>query len=423
MQSITAIILLVLIIVSFATQIIPLPLTAVLGSLLMMMTGIITPAEAISSFGSDTVLMVVGVMIIGQAVFETGLAERIGYIIIRFKPASKNEKVFLLVVLFVVSLLSAFMSNTAAVAIFMPLVASVVKVTQGRITKKNTYMAMGVASILGGNCTLAGSTPQLVAQGILATTQGVRTLTFFELGKVAIPMLGLMLLYYGTIGYPLQKKVFNFPDVEDNIRQSTSVIKRGYKDILSGCILLSCIAGFIFGVFSMGTVALLGGCACILTGCISQKRAFETMDWNTVIVLGGAMGFAKGMNASGAVDIITVKLIELFGGASANPAFLCAALIIISAILGNVMSHTATAAVMTPLCISTGLTLGSNPITFVIAVIIGANLSFATPVGTPPLTMTLPAGYRFMDYVKVGGTFNIIAVVFAMLTIPIIYGL
>jgi di/tricarboxylate transporter len=55
--------------------------------------------------------------------------------------------------------------------------------------------------------------------------------------------------------------------------------------------------------------------------------------------------------------------------------------------------------------------------------IIGSNLAFATPVSTPPITMTLVAGYRFMDYMKVGGLFNLLTVIFASFTIPFIYGI
>lgn len=185
-HSVLAILILLIVVCAFVLQKFPVSVAALLGALAMMAFGILTPSEAISSFGSDAVIMVAGVMVIGNAVFESGLAERLGDAILRFRPAARSERCFMVIILALIAFLSAFMSNTAAVAMFMPLVSSVARASKGRIKKKNLFMAMGIASILGGNCTLAGSTPQLTAQGILENTPGVRTLTFFELAYIEI---------------------------------------------------------------------------------------------------------------------------------------------------------------------------------------------------------------------------------------------
>ncbi|MCC8025000.1 MAG: SLC13 family permease [Clostridium sp.] len=419
-DSTIAIIILIVIIISFATQIVPISVTAVMGALLMMVFGIITPAEAVSSFGSDTVLMVVGVMIIGNAVYETRLAAKIGHGIIGLKWVGNSERLFLLIVLVLVSMLSAFMSNTAAVAIFMPLVEASAMASKGHIKTKNIFMAMGIASILGGNCTLSGSTPQLIAQGILGETQGARLLGFFELSSVGIPLIAIMVIYFMTVGYVLQKKVFDFPEHEGKRSGETLPPPEGHKDMICAVILILCIIGFTSGIYSLGAIALFCGCMCIITGCISQKRAFETMDWTTVAVLGGALGFAKGLNASGAATVITHKLLGVFGGSAASPMVLCAVLIIAASLLGNVMSHTATVAVMVPIGISIAQFTGSDPIPFVVGIVIGCNLSFVTPVGTPPMTMTLTGGYRFADYAKVGGPLNAVCVAAACVLVPIL---
>lgn len=191
----------------------PAGLTAVVGSLLMMIFGIIEPSDVVAPFGSDTVIMVASVLILGSAVFETGAAEIIGSAIVR--RMGRNEKLLIMVLVLTVSILSSFLSNSAVVAIFLPLLASLARSSGGAITKKNTYMAVGIASVVGGNCTLAGSTPQLTAQAILQTTDSVRELTFWELGKVGFPLVIVLALYYLFIGIRLQKKVFDFPEVED----------------------------------------------------------------------------------------------------------------------------------------------------------------------------------------------------------------
>lgn len=421
-QLVIALIITVLVIISFAVQVIPLPLTAMLGALAMVVFGIIEPADAISAFGSDTVMMVAGVIIIGNAIFETGLAEKLGASILNLPIIGGKEKRLLLIVMIIITVLSSFVSNTAAVAMFLPLVASIAQSSNGKIKKKNCYMAMGIASVVGGFCTQSGSTPQMVAQEILLETDGLRGLTFFELTKIGVLIAIVMFIYFLTVGYRLQERCFNFPEVPNTSTTQQTVSQSTWKQVVSGLILVGCVIGFISGVLSFGIISLLSACACILTGCISQKRVFETMDWSTIIVLGGSIGFANGMEESGAVNLIGDALVNSFGQNGENVLLVFGMIILLTALLSNVMSNTATVAVLAPLGINVALKMGADPITFVIGIIIASNLAFATPIGTPPMTMVLIGGYRFSDYVKVGGLFNIIAVVVTIFAVPLLYG-
>lgn len=420
-KPILASVIFVVILISFVMQRRPAGLTAVVGSLLMMIFGIIEPSDVVAPFGSDTVIMVASVLILGSAVFETGAAEIIGSAIVR--RMGRNEKLLIMVLVLTVSILSSFLSNSAVVAIFLPLLASLARSSGGAITKKNTYMAVGIASVVGGNCTLAGSTPQLTAQAILQTTDSVRELTFWELGKVGFPLVIVLALYYLFIGIRLQKKVFDFPEVEDPAPSGDGGQARSKAKCITVClIMLGCVAGFTAGVFSFGTVGAIAAALCILTGCISFDKAFKSLDWNTICVLGGAMGISTALNKSGVVQAVADMIISAFGS-GANPVTICLVLLVTSAALGNIMSHTATAAVLTPLAISLGTGLGVDPIPYVVTVVIGCNLAFATPVATPPLTMTMVGGYRFTDYTKVGGLYNLLSLIAAALLIPLAYGL
>lgn len=420
-KPILASVIFVVILISFVMQRRPAGLTAVVGSLLMMIFGIIEPSDVVAPFGSDTVIMVASVLILGSAVFETGAAEMIGSAIVR--RMGRNEKLLIMVLVLTVSILSSFLSNSAVVAIFLPLLASLARSSGGAITKKNTYMAVGIASVVGGNCTLAGSTPQLTAQAILQTTDSVRELTFWELGKVGFPLVIVLALYYLFIGIRLQKKVFDFPEVEDPAPSGDGGQVRSKAKCITVClIMLGCVAGFTAGVFSFGTVGAIAAALCILTGCVSFDKAFKSLDWNTICVLGGAMGISTALNKSGVVQAVADMIISAFGS-GANPVTICLVLLVTSAVLGNIMSHTATAAVLTPLAISLGTGLGVDPIPYVVTVVIGCNLAFATPVATPPLTMTMVGGYRFTDYTKVGGLYNLLSLIAAALLIPLAYGL
>jgi len=422
---ILAILILMGIIISYITHIVPIGVTSILGALAMMLAGIITPAEVVEGFGNDTLMLVAGMVVVGNALCETGLADIIGSSILRIPCIGGNEKMFLAVILLFVTVLSAFMSNTATVAMFLPLITSVASVSKGKITRKNTYMATGIASVLGGNLTLVGSTPQMVAQGIFIQTEGCRAMSFFEITRGALPAVVLMFIFYLTFGYSMQKKVFNFEEtVKESACEKSKVRSQRSRlhIILSGLIMLLCVAGFISGLFSLGRVALLGACACILTRCISIKRTFITMDWTSLAVLGGALGFSKGLANSGAIDMIAEHLMVLINKLNIGPFFVLAALMMITSLVSCVMSHTATTAVFLPVAIAIAKAVSANPMVFGLGGVISCNLQFSTPVGTPPMTMTLQGGYRFSDYFKVGGVFTVLSLVLTICLMPLLYG-
>ena len=423
-QSILSLLILAAIVLCFATRILPLGITAVLGSLCMAIAGITTFSEALAPFGSDTVMLILGMIVVGNALTETGVTDIIGETLMRIPGVGSNEKWFLLIILTVVAVLSGFISNTATVAIFLPLVAGISKTSHGVITKKNTYMAIGISSVVGGNLTLAGSTPQVVAQGILSQTEGCTPMGFFDLTKGSIPIIITMLVYYATLGYTLQKRVFRFDELEYKSpasEQNKPVLHRG-KAVVCGIIFAWCIVGFVCNLFTLGTVAIIAACACVATRCISFERAAATMDWTSILVLGGSMGFSEGLDKSGALQLIADGIIN-FLGENTTAFVVFAAFLVLAAVMGNVMSHTATTAILVPIAITVAKGLGSNPTLFAIAVVIGCNLAFATPVSTPPLTVTLCGGYRFTDYVSIGGILNLLCLIVALLTLPILYGI
>ena len=400
---------------------IPIGITAVLGTVAMALSGIIPYSAAFAAFGSDTVMMVIGMITIGNAMFETGFASIIGGSVAKNKVIGSNERRFLLFIITSTVIMSAFFSNTATVAIFLPLISSVALASGGKITKKNTYMAVGLASVVGGSMTLIGSTPQLLAQGVLQAAGG-EVLGFFTLLPGVLPAFIVMLLYYSTIGYTLQNKVFSFAEKQYNSLPEADT-KAGNKRMwICSIIFVAVVLGCLCNFATFGTVAILGACLCVLTGCISITRAFFLMDWMSIMVLGGSLGLAEGLNQSGAIDLIAQNTLAILGGSQASPWLVSLAIALICSLLSNTMSSTATAAVMTPFVIGLANSMGVRPLTYVIIVIISLNVCFTTPINTPPITMTLSAGYRFKDYVIVGGLLNILALTASVICIPLIYG-
>ncbi|MCL2415971.1 MAG: SLC13 family permease [Defluviitaleaceae bacterium] len=467
-----ALIIIGALLILYISELFPIAVTSVLACLAMSIFGVIPFRSAFAGFGNDIVFLMAGMMIIGNALFETGVAQIVGKWII--SKVGKSERLFLGALIFVSIPISAFLSNTATAAIMLPLAASAINASGGKFTKKNTFMIIGIASVAGGGLTLVSSTPQLIAQGILEEG-GHELMGFFDIALAGVPILILLIIYALTIGYQLQKKIFNFDDVSHNSavaankvttvvsdknNESIKIVKitkiakivriartakntktaktatrtetgaiidsekiHTKKEISRMCIsvgaLAFCVIGFITEIWSVGIVSMLGASVCIVTGCISQKRVFEKMDWSTLIIFGCSFGFAAGLDQSGAGQLIAQTAISILGN-GISPWMLCIVLALIAVVLGNFMSATATAALLIPIAVFSAVELGYDVRSVVLATAIAANISYATPISTPPMTMTLPAGYRFMDYIKIGGLFNIMALILLILLFPLI---
>lgn len=401
---IIAIIIIVIVIGLYATNIIPYPVTSLLACTAMVIFHVIPFSTAFAGFGSDTIMLVAGMMVIGNALFDTGAAKMLGTVLI--KACGKSERVFLLVCLIFTSAMTAFCSNTATIALMMPVVSAAARANRN-IQKKNCFMALGFASVLGGGLTMVGSTPQLAAQGILEAG-GIRMIGFFEMMAAGLPRVIVLIVYFTTIGYALQKKVFTFDEIlEDDSAASDEKETPKWKAFIALGVLAGCVVCFVGQFVSVGTTALIGSLICILTGCIHWKKAVTKMDWNTIIMLGGAIGFASGLDKSGGGAMIANSIVRLMGN-RISFFLLIAIFVLLATVLANIMSHTATVSILVPIAVALTQQLGFDSTMISIAIILGACMSSVTPIATPAITMTMRAGYRFSDYVKIGGLLNVI---------------
>lgn len=421
-QSIIAILIIVIAVISFMVEKIPLAMTAVFASLAMGILGIIDLSKVYSDFGTTTTIMVAGMMIVGNTLFETGAAQIAGKKLSNM-GIDKNERLFLMGMVVISFTFSAFLSNSATIAMLIPLIEAIALKSKGRIKSKNIIMAAGMAAAIGGVATLVGSTPQLVAQGILAETEGCETMGMFTLTKLGIPLCILLAAYWGTIGYSLEKKVLDFEEnisvLDDSSNPSVTYDKK--KVIISVVVMAACVVGFASGIWNVAIVALLGSAVLITTKCISFDKAMKGIDWNTIVIISASQGFAKGLETSGGAELIANKTLEMFGS-NASPIVILSVLFVVAVILTNFMSCTAVVAMFTPIAITLALALGSNPLTFVIGIIVAGNAALSTPVGTPCVTQTLVVGYRYKDYIKIGLPLNILVVVACLVLMPVLYG-
>ena len=156
-------------------------LVAMCSLVLLVLLGILSPEEALSGFSDKVVVMMIGLFVVGGAIFQTGLAKMISSKILRL--AGDSEVKLLILVMLVTAFIGAFVSNTGTVALMMPIVVSMAM--SGNINSSRLLMPMAFASSMGGMMTLIGTPPNLVIEGELVKN-GYEKLTFFSNSSIFI---------------------------------------------------------------------------------------------------------------------------------------------------------------------------------------------------------------------------------------------
>lgn len=167
-------------------------IVALCALLALMIAGILTPQEALSGFSNNIVVMMIGLFVVGGAIFQTGLAKKISDKIIKLAGDSQS-KLFLLIMI-LTSTIGAFVSNTGTVALLMPIVISVA--LGANASPSRFLMPLAFASSLGGMMTLIGTPPNLVISNTLKDA-GYGELSFFSFMPVGIicVVVGIVVLF------------------------------------------------------------------------------------------------------------------------------------------------------------------------------------------------------------------------------------
>ena len=195
------------------------------------------------------------------------------------------------------------------------------------------------------------------------------------------------------------------------------------KQIISGLILAVVVIVMALDLksISLEMAAIIGALVCVLTGCLTEKQAYASIDWVTIFLFAGMMPVSTAMDKTGAGKLIAEWAVSLMGG-SPTPIIMTSVLFIISCTLTQFMSNTAAAALLAPVGVAISQQLGASPKAVLMAIGVAASCAFATPVGTPPCTLVLgPGGYKFMDYVKVGVPLVILCFIVSIIVIPMVW--
>ena len=400
----------------FATEIIPLAVTAMGAAIALGLLGVLTPKEVFSGLSNSTVVLFAGMFVIGAAMFQTGLAQWIGIAVV--KKSGTNERALMIALMTITIVLSSVSSNTATVACLMPVVVQIC--AAAKIPVSPQLMALAVAANVGGTITMIGTPPNILMSATLQAN-GLQPFGFFEFAWIGIPLSIVGILYMLSIGYKLCPR----HEVKAEGEAKTEEVPKDKKKMMVCLAILLCvIVAMVLAKdinVPMQTSAIIGALACVLTGCLSEKQAYAGIDWTTIFLFAGMLPLASAMDKSGAGKLIAEFVVGLMG-ASPSPIVIVIAMFILSFGLTQFMSNTAAAALLAPIGISIAQSIGASPYPVIMAIGIAASCAFTTPVATPPNTLVLgPGQFRFMDYVKVGLPLVFISLAVCAIIIPLVW--
>ncbi len=414
-QTTITLLFLVFTIISFILEKIPLGLTASICAIGLTLTGVVDATTTFSQYVNSNVILCVGMFVVGQALFETGMANKIGGLVTKF---ARTEKTLIIAIMVIVGVMSGFLSNTGTAAVLIPVVCGIA--AESGYSRSRLLMPLVFAAALGGNLSIIGAPGNLM--GVNALQEMGLSTSFFMYAPVGVPMLVLGILYFVFIGYrflPNGNQVAG----EALDQQDFSHVPK-WKQTVSLVVLILVILAMIFekeiGI-SIEVSACIGAIILVLTGVISEKEALKSIDLKVVFLFGGSLTLAKALDTTGAGELIADKIVGLLGS-DPSPILLLLVIFIVTCVLTNFMSNTATTALMIPIAVSLANNLGADPRAVVIATVIAGSCAYATPIGMPANTMVVGlGGYKFKDYVKSGLPLILVSFVICMILLPILF--
>lgn len=416
---IITLIFLVFAVVMFAWEKIPLSITAMIVAIGLSLTGVLTPAEAFSGFVNSNVLLFMGMFIVGAAFFDTGMAQRVGGVVTKF---AKTERQLIVAVMIITGIMSGVLSNTGTAAVLIPVLIGIS--AKSGFARSKLMIPLVLAAAMGGNLSLIGAPGNMIAQSALQEIG--MSFGFFEYAKVGLPILVVGIIYMAFFGYKLLP---NHSDLELD-KDSVFAKHEDYSDVpkwkqnFSFIVLILTVLAMIFeeqiGV-KLFVSAWIGGLVLVVSGVLTEKKAMKSIDMHTILLFAGSLALAKALEKSGAGELLADTIIKALGS-EPSPFILLFVVLLLSSIMTNFMSNTATTALLVPISLSIANALGADPRAVLMATVIGGSMAYATPIGMPANTMVYGiGGYKFRDYVKAGAPLIVVSLIVSMILLPILF--
>ena len=403
------------------TEPIPLPVTALLGSGLCVLTGLGSMKTVFSAYAHPIIFLFIGSFFLAEALVVHGLDKRFGLWLLSQRWVGAHPVRVFVVMGGTVAILSMWISNTAATALMLPIALGVLATIRGPEGEPGGYetgflLFVAYGAGVGGVATIIGTPPNLIGVGLLAEQAHI-TLPFLTWMVIGLPLAMVMLFVTSIVLLKLHPPPATLPNFVDTLKTERDSLGRWSTGERHACMAFGLAVGLwiIPGILSSWLGAdhrivswfanhlpkelvpiIVAGVLFILPINFSQgifalswKQAMN-INWGTILLFGGGIAFGHLMVETKLAHMIGENLVGLFGVQSLWG--LTAMSIVTAIVLTELASNTAAASMLIPVVIAIAHAAGMSPIPPTLGACMGASLAFVLPVSTPPNAIVYGTG-------------------------------
>jgi di/tricarboxylate transporter len=400
---------------------------ALTGAAVLLMTGVVQPSEVQSAFASPAIIALASLFVIAYALELSGLLDRAIALGTSLCIRVGTKGIWLL--LSMIGVVSCFLNSTPIVVLGAPVIRDVSLAL--RQSPKRYLIPLSYITILTGCCTLIGTSTNLLVDD-MARVAGQPRFGIFEITPVGLPIALAGGLYLFFVAGPLlarhehDEREADAPDIDLSHINSAQVgdanlfaVKRGLqprKAMIAIAVFVGAIALATLGVAPIAATAFAGAVLLILLRVISADEAYSGLRPEILILIAGMVVIGIALEQSGLAESVSRLLIG--GVHDVSPLVALMVLYLVTMVLTELLSNATVAVLLTPVAVALAESLGVSPRPFLVAVMMSASAAFATPFGYQTNVIVYQmAGYRYMDFVRVGLPLNVITFAVAIFAI------
>jgi len=413
----SSLVIFLLCLVLWVTQLLPLAVTSLLGLALLPLLGVLPATDVFALFGNPAVFFILGAFMLAAGAMQSGLSERMALLTIdRFGTSPRR---LLLTMLLLPALMACFMPEHAVAALFLPIAWEIVRslrLNAGNRYAQSIFFALSWGAIIGGVITLLGGARGPLAMALSEELTG-QSFSFADWTIAAAPM-ALSALAVSAL---LLTRITPMGGIDISSARERISLRRlelGDFDLkakaMALLLLLTMVAWILAGhASSLAGIALISVALMFAFRLVSWRAVEEHVNWGVVLMYGGAIAIGKALTVTGA----GLWLAHLLFPASIVGLALLAMLGLITLLFTEGVSNAAAVAIVLPVAIPVAVAANIDPVTAALAVGIVSGFAFMLPMGTPPNAMIFATGYvKASRMLRYGAVLSLSAFILFLIT-------
>ncbi len=430
-------------VVLWATEALPLAVTAIMATGLLVLIAGVDEKAAFASFGDPIILLFVGSFTLAKAFEVNGLHERIARFVLRTRFATSSASALLLTIGIVGLVFSLFLSNTATTVMMLPIAVSILQ----RLGQTGPSSRFGPAVMLMLTWSTAfavgtpvATPPNLIALGFIERELG-RTISFGQWMAFGMPISIVMLFVGWGVLYWMFLRKGGVEVPRDLGMEDRSPMSTGEKAVMSIFFLVLLLwllpdtltvalgedhawTAFVKDHFTNAVAAVIGMALCYIvpargtqTGRTLTWKQGMTIQWGTVMLFGGGLALGEATIKSGLAQSIGDALKSFSGAESVWAVAFVASIAVV--IVSELASNTTAVSMLVPVVIGVAMAQGVDPLPAIIATALAGSLGFMLPVSTPPNAIVYGSGHLSAKQLLASGVY--IDVIGVVVTLALLY--